>query len=110
MLNEVNKGRLTLNDYVRIASEAPAKIWDIYPQKGNLRDGSDADFTVVDMKMKKVITASELHSKSKTSPYEGMEVQGCPAATIVRGKFIMRDGKLTGVKGQGIHVKPKTFR
>jgi dihydroorotase len=105
MLNEVNKGRLSLNDYVRIASDMPAKIWDIYPQKGNLREGADADFTIVDMNMKKIITASELHSKSKTSPYEGMEVQGCPVATIVRGKFVMRDGKLTGVKGQGINVK-----
>jgi dihydroorotase len=106
MLNEVNKGRLTLNDYVRLASEAPAKIWGIYPQKGNLLPGADADFTIVDMKMKKKIAKNELHSKSKTSPYDGMEVQGCPVATIVRGNFIMRDGKLTGIKGQGLHVRP----
>jgi dihydroorotase (multifunctional complex type) len=106
MLNEVNKGKLSLNDYVRIASEAPAKVWDIYPKKGSLRESADADFTVVDMNMKKVITADGLHSKSKTTPYEGMEVQGCPVATIVRGKFVMRDGELTGVKGHGIQVKP----
>jgi len=106
MLNEVNKGNLTLNDYVRLSSEEPAIIWDI-PQKGNLRDGADADITIVDMNMKKVIKASELHSKSKTTPYEGMEVQGCPVATIVRGKFVMKDRKLTGVKGYGMHVKPK---
>jgi dihydroorotase len=105
MLNEVNKGNLSLNDFVRIASEAPAKIWSIYPQKGNLQAGADADFTIVDMKMKKIITASELHSKSKTTPYEGMEVQGCPVAAIVRGKFVMKDGQLTGVKGQGEHIK-----
>jgi dihydroorotase len=108
MLNEVNKGRLTLNDFVRIASEMPAKIWNIYPQKGNLSKGADADFTIVDMNMKKVITAGELHSKSKTTPYEGMEVQGRPVATIVRGKFVMKDGRLTGVKGQGLHVSHKT--
>jgi dihydroorotase len=106
ILNEVNKGKLKLNDFVRIASEAPAKIWGIYPQKGNLQAGADADFTIVDMKMKKVITANELHSKSKTTPYEGMEVQGCPVATIVRGKFVMKDGQLTGVKGQGAFVRP----
>ena len=110
MLNEVNKGRLTLNDYVRLSSEAPARIWDMYPQKGNLRDGADADITIVDMNMKKVITAGELHSKSKTTPYEGMEVQGCPIATIVRGKFVMKDGKLTGVKGHGLHIRPKGLR
>jgi len=106
MLNEVNKGNLTLNDFVRLSSEAPAIIWDI-PQKGNLRNGADADITIVDMNMKKIIKASELHSKGKTTPYEGMEVQGCPIATIVRGKFVMKDGKLTGVKGYGMPVKPK---
>ena len=106
MLNEVNKGRLKLNDFVRIASESPAKIWGIYPQKGNLHPGADADFTIVDMKMKKIITASELHSKSKTTPYEGMEVQGFPVATVIRGKFVVKDSQLTGVKGQGDFVRP----
>jgi len=107
MLNEVNKGRISLNDFVRLASEMPAKTWDLYPQKGNLQDGADADITIVDMKMKKTITASDLHSKSKTTPYEGMEVQGCPVATIVRGSFVMKDGKLTGCKGYGLLVTPK---
>jgi len=107
MVNEVNKGRISLNDFVRLASEGPAKIWGLYPQKGNLQDGADADITIVDMKMRKKITASELHSKSKTTPYEGMEVQGIPIATIVRGSFVMKDGKLTGCKGYGLLVTPK---
>jgi len=107
MLNEVNKGRLSLNGFVRLASEAPAKIWGVYPQKGNMQNGADADFTVVDMNLKNVISADKLHSKSKTTPYEGMETQGCPVATIVRGKFVMRDGALTGVKGHGENVKSK---
>jgi dihydroorotase len=110
MLNEVNKGNLTLNEFVRLSSEAPARVWDIYPQKGNLRDGADADITIVDMDMKKVIRAGDLHSKSKTTPYEGMEAQGCPVAAMVRGKFVMKDGNLTGVKGYGIHVKHKDLR
>ena len=106
MLNEVNKGVFSLNDYVRLASERPAKIWGIYPQKGNLLPGADADITVVDMKMEKKISAADLHSKSKTSPYDGMEVQGVPVATIVRGTFVMRDGKLTGQKGFANLVSP----
>jgi len=106
MLNEVNKGRLCINDYVRLASEMPAKIWGIYPKKGSLLPGADADFTIVDMNRKKTIIAGELHSKSLTSPYDGMEVQGIPVATIVRGKIIMRDGILTGKKGFGALVKP----
>jgi len=106
MLNEVNKGRLSINDFVRIASETPAKIWSIYPRKGSLLPGADADFTVVDMNKRHKINACESHSKSKTSAYDGMETQGAPAATIVRGKFVMKDGCLTGAKGFGRLVSP----
>jgi len=107
MLNEVNMGHLSLNDFVRLASEAPAKIWGIYPQKGNLLSGADADFTVVDMNKKEKIDKNELHSKSKISPYDGTEIQGKPIATIVRGKFIIRDGRLTENKGFGNLVSPE---
>jgi dihydroorotase len=106
MLNEVNKGTLTINDYARIASEAPAKIWGIYPQKGNLLPGADADFTIADMEKKSVIQNSGLHSKNKNSVFDGIEVRGIAAATIVRGRFIMKDGKLTGAKGAGVLVSP----
>jgi len=106
MLNEVNRGSLSLNDFVRLSSEGPALVWGIYPQKGTLLPGSDADFTIVDMKMKRKILEKELHSKSGTSPYDGMEIQGMPAATIVRGAFVMRDGELTGKKGYGILISP----
>jgi allantoinase len=108
-LNEVNRNKLTINDFVRLASETPAKIWGIYPQKGNLLVGADADITIADMNKKKTISISELHSKSKTSPYDGMEVQGLPVATIVRGAFVMKDGVLTGKKGYGIQVRPNNF-
>jgi len=105
LLNEVNNGNLTLNDLARLVSEKPAKIWGIYPKKGNLLSGADADITIVDMNIKKIIRATELHSKSKTSPYDGMEVHGIPVATIVRGSFVMKDGKITGKKGYGVLVK-----
>jgi len=107
MLNEVNRGNLSLNDFVRLTSETPSKIWGIYPQKGNLLSGADADFTVVDMNKKEKIDINELHSKSKTSPYDGTEIQGKPIATIVRGKFIMKDGRLLANKGFGNLVSPE---
>ncbi|MDR3020103.1 MAG: dihydroorotase family protein [Treponema sp.] len=107
MLTEVNRGNLSLNDFVLLASYNPAKIWGIAGKKGSLLAGWDADFTVVDMNKKGKIDADKLHSKSKTSPYDGMEVQGMPVATIVRGEFIMKDGKLTGKKGYGILVSPE---
>jgi len=106
ILNEVNKGRLSINDFVRLASASPAKIWGIYPQKGSLQTGADADFTVIDMNKKQKILAGESHSKSKTSAYDGMETQGAPVATIIRGKFVMKDGCLTGSKGFGKLVSP----
>jgi dihydroorotase len=106
MLNEVNRGSLSLNDFVRLSSEWPAKVWGIYPRKGALLPGADADFTVVDMKKKSIILEKELHSKSLTSPYDGMEIQGLPTATIVRGTFVMRDGELTGEKGYGVLISP----
>jgi dihydroorotase len=105
-LNEVNKGRLSINDFVRLASESPAKIWGLYPQKGNLLPGADGDFTIVDMNIKARIDKNRLHSKNKTCAYDGMEVQGEPVATIVRGRFVMRDGLLTGDKGYGVLVSP----
>jgi dihydroorotase-like cyclic amidohydrolase len=104
MLNEVNRGKITINEFVRLASEAPAKIWGIYPKKGSLLPGADADFTVVDMNKKRKINIDELHSKNKTSPFEGTEVKGIPEAAIVRGKFVVKDGKLTGNKGYGVLV------
>ncbi|MCL2719988.1 MAG: dihydroorotase family protein [Treponema sp.] len=107
MLNEINNGNLTLEKYVNLASEAPAKIWGVYPRKGNLNPGADADITIVDMKKKKIISVNELHSKSKTSPYDGMKVKGMPVATIVRGSFVMKDGCLTGKKGYGVLIKPE---
>jgi dihydroorotase len=106
MLNEVNKGRLSINDFVRLLSATPAKIWGIYPQKGSLQTGADADFTVVDMNKKQKIIACESHSKSKTSAYDGIETQGAPVAAIIRGKFVVKDGCLTGTKGFGKLVSP----
>ena len=61
MLNEVNRGKLSLNDFVRLSSEGPAKVWGIYPRKGALLPGADADFTLVDMKKKRKILEKELH-------------------------------------------------
>lgn len=96
MLTQVNAGRLTLNQYVKAACENPAKVWDIYPQKGVVRVGSDGDLTIVDMKKESVLKAENLHSKSKVTPFDGWKVKGMPICTIVRGKVVMKDGKLVG--------------
>lgn len=96
MLTEINKGRMTLNHYVKVASENPAKVWQIYPRKGAIRLGSDGDATVVDMDKEGAIDVNKLHSKNKPSPWHGWRVKGMPVYTIVRGHVQMREGEPVG--------------
>lgn len=101
MLNEVNKGRMTLNHYVRMASENPARIWQMYPKKGAIGIGFDGDLTIVDMQKEMTIEATKLHSKNKPTPWNGWKVKGVPVMTIVRGHVQMEDGEpVGGVIGQ----------
>jgi len=106
MLNEVNKGRLTLQEVVKYMSEGPAKVWDMYPQKGCLEIGADGDLTIVDLSKKHVIKAENLHSKSKLTPFDGWTVTGMPIYTIVGGRIVMEDGQLYEDNGRGKFVKP----
>ena len=106
ILTEVNKGRMTLNQYVKLTSENPAKVWQIYPQKGALKLGSDGDITIVDMDKEGIIDVNKLHSKNKPSPWHGWKIKGIPVCTVVRGHVQMRDGQLVG-KPIGRMVKPK---
>ncbi len=105
ILSEVNKGRMTLNQYVKLTSENPAKVWQIYPQKGALKLGSDGDITIVDMNKEGVIDVNKLHSKNKPSPWHGWKVKGIPVCTVVRGHVQMRDGQVVG-KPIGRMVRP----
>lgn len=106
LLTEVNKGKMTLNHYVKLTSENPARVWQIYPQKGAIRLGSDGDVTIVDMEKEGTIDVSKLHSKNKPSPWHGWKVKGMPVCTIVRGHVQMRDGEVVG-KPVGKLVRPK---
>jgi dihydroorotase (multifunctional complex type) len=106
MLTEVNAGRFTLNDYARWASENPARSWGLYPRKGTLMVGSDADLVVVDLSRESVIRAEALHSKSKLTPFDGVKVKGLPVMTVVRGQVVMREGEITGSPGWGRLTTP----
>jgi dihydroorotase len=96
MLTQVNKGRMTLNQYVQWASENPAKVWQMYPKKGAIRIGSDGDVTIVDMNKEGTIDARKLHSKNTPTPWHGWKVKGMPVYTIVRGNVQMKDGEPVG--------------
>ena len=107
ILTEVNKGRMSLNHYVRVASENPAKVWQIYPQKGALRVGSDGDVTIVDMDKEGAIDIHKLHSKNNPSPWHGWKVKGMPVMAIVRGHVQMQDGEPVGEPiGQMVYPVP----
>lgn len=96
MLTKVNEGVIKLTDYVRIASENPARLFHIYPKKGAIRINSDADFTIVDLEKEGEIRSEKLHSKTKGTPFDGWRVKGIPVYTIVRGSVVMDHGQIVG--------------
>lgn len=89
----MNQGRLTLQRLIDLTSAGAQRLFNL-SGKGRIALGYDADFTVVDLKAKRVIEESWLKSKCGWSPFTGMTVTGWPMATIVRGQFAMRDGEL----------------
>lgn len=101
MLTEVSRARMTLERYVEWSSAAPARAWGLYPKKGALEVGSDADIVIVDMEREWTIRAAELHSKSRITPFEGMRTRGRPVQTLVRGRPVMREGEPVGAPGWG---------
>ena len=105
MLTQVNAGRMSISDYVRMSAYNPARIWGLYPHKGALLPGSDADIAIVDLGRDHVIRDAETQSRSKVSPWDGYQVKGMPIHTLVRGRFVMKDRKLVnGTKGWGRSV------
>ena len=100
----VGKGRLSLNDFVALTATNHAKTYGLYPKKGTIAVGSDADIAIWDPARTAKIAQKDLHHGSDYTPYEGIEITGWPVATMVRGKFVVRDGKLTGAKGAGSYI------
>lgn len=105
----VSKGRIDINKFVEITSTNPAKLFGIYPQKGTILEGADADLTVIDPEIRKVITKKELHENTDYTPFERIEITGCPVMTISRGEIIVENNKFIGKKGRGKFLKRKPF-
>ncbi|HLC25350.1 MAG TPA: amidohydrolase family protein [bacterium] len=98
----VSKGRLSLEQAVAISAYNPARRFGLYPRKGVLCPGSDADVVIVDPNKKVKLDASLLHSRSDYSIYEGWEFQGWPTCTIVRGRVVVEDGEIVCEGGTGL--------
>jgi dihydroorotase len=93
MLNHVAEGRLTLERFVDLTSHGPNRIFGI-AGKGRMAEGFDADLTIVDLKARRTLRHADMATRSGWTPFDGMEVQGWPMATIIRGRVVMREDEI----------------
>lgn len=97
----VKRGRIDLHQFVRTASTEAAKIFGLFPRKGSIQPGSDADLVVYDPRYRGVISASTHHMNVDYNVFEGMQIEGRPHVVTVRGQVAARDGKFVGERGRG---------
>jgi dihydropyrimidinase len=97
----VRTGRLSLERFVAVTATNPAKLFGLYPQKGTIAVGSDADLVVWNEADTRVIDGAAMNSRCDYSPYDGFEVTGWPKWTLSRGEIIVEDRQVVGSKGRG---------
>jgi len=105
----VAKGRISIEKFCALISANPAKIMGLYPKKGTVNTGSDADFFILDKNISKAVSSDTLHQKCDYTPFEGIQAQGWPTAVILRGKIIADNGVFYGEKGGGKFI-PRTLQ
>ncbi|MBK7397557.1 MAG: dihydropyrimidinase [Myxococcales bacterium] len=105
----VRTGRISMNRFVEITSTAPAKIFGLYPHKGTVAPGADADLLVWDPDKEHVLSVNTLHMRVDYSPFEGQVVRGAPTHVLSRGEVVIENGKYLSKKGRGKFVKRSTF-
>ena len=101
----VMKGKITVQQFVALMSTNPAKIFGLYPRKGILLPGSDADLVILDPRQKEILSKSRMNGAVDYSAYEGMEVQGKIELVMQRGNVLVQDNQFLGTKGQGQFLK-----
>jgi len=99
------KKRISLRRFTELCCTAPAKLFGLYPEKGVLKEGSDADIVIIDPEKSAVLGREKLHANVDYSVYEGIEVKGYPVCTISRGEVIIRDGVSVSRPGRGKFIK-----
>jgi dihydropyrimidinase len=105
----VRGGRISLNRMVELLSTNPAKLFGLYPRKGTIAVGSDADIVVFDPERKQTITAANSHSKTDYNLYEGTEVTGVPELVMLRGQVLVENDELVAQPGVGQFVARAKF-
>lgn len=105
----VLKNRISLNQYVSLNCTAPAKIFGLYPSKGTIAVGSDADIVIFDPKEKHVLSRETQHMRCDYSAYEGWEVTGKVKTVFLRGNLAIDNGKAYITKGFGKYLPRKPY-
>ena len=101
----VRAGKISMNRFVELTSTSPAKIFGMFPKKGTIAPGSDADIVIFDPAKKTTLSAKTHHMKVDYNPYEGRQVTGVTETVLSRGKVIIDGGKFTGKAGSGSFLK-----
>jgi dihydropyrimidinase len=101
----VGKGRIDIQAFAALSSTNAARIYGLYPRKGTISVGSDADLAIWDPELEVTITKDALHDTMDYTPYEGMKVKGWPVMTLSRGEIIWAQGKVHGCAGRGVFIK-----
>src|SRR5437667_1631056 len=101
----VSKGRMSVHTFVGAFATNPARIFGLYPKKGTIAVGSDADLVLFDPARTRVLDERRLHSRAGYDPFHGLEVRGVPVLTLSRGEIVARDGQLLSRPGRGQHLK-----
>jgi dihydropyrimidinase len=105
----VRAGRISLNRMVELLSTNPAKLFGLYPRKGTIAPGSDADIVIFDPEKRHLITAATQHSKVDYNLFEGTEVTGSPETVLLRGNVLVEGGELVAEPGVGEFVERAAF-
>jgi len=101
----VGRGYFDIKKVINLLSTNPAKIFGLYPEKGSLEVGTDADLVIFDPKKELIISNSQQHTAAGYTPFDGFKVKGYPTTTILRGKIIVNDNRFYGEKGGGKFLK-----
>lgn len=105
----VGKGRITLNQFVDIVSTRSAKLFGLFPKKGTIAVGGDADIVIFDPNAKRTISAETHHMNVDYNPFEGLEITGEPVTVLSRGAYVIRDKQFVGEAGNGQFIKRGTY-
>ena len=109
MYDAVRTGKLGIHHFVDLLCTMPAKLFGLFPRKGTIAPGSDADLVIFDPERQMTISAANQHQRVDYTPYEGMPVQGVPDTVLLRGQVIVQDGQYVGGKGGGQFLARKAF-